>query len=42
MIDQTFTLNQIGDKAREKKHRLYVGFLGLEKGYDRVNKKDLW
>ena len=41
-VDQIFTLNQMGEKAREKKRRVYVGFIDLEKAYDRVNKEALW
>ena len=26
-VDQIFTLKQIGEKAREKKRRVYVGFI---------------
>ena len=40
-VDQIFTLKQIGEKAREKKCRVYVGFMNLEKSYDRVNKETL-
>ena len=40
-VDQIFTLKQIGEKAREKKRRLYVGFINLEKTYDTVNKEIL-
>ena len=36
-VDQIFTLKQIGEKAREKKRRVYVGFMDLEKAYDMVN-----
>ena len=36
-IDQIFTLKQIGEKVREKKCIVYVGFIDLEKAYDRVN-----
>ena len=39
---QIFTLNQIGEKAREKKHKVYVGFIHLEKAHDRVNREALW
>ena len=28
-----------GGKAREKKRRVYVGFMDLEKEYDRVNRE---
>ena len=41
-VYQIFTLNQIGGKAREKKCRVYVGFMDLEKPYDRVNRVALW
>ena len=39
-VDQIFTLKQIGEKAREKKCRVYVGFMDLEK--DRVKREVLW
>ena len=26
----------------KKKHRLYAGFMDLEKAYDRVNSESLW
>ena len=41
-IDQIFTLKQIGEKSREKKRRVYVGFIDLGKVYDRVNREALW
>ena len=41
-VDQIFTLKQIGEKAREKKRTVYVGFIDLEKAYDRVNREALW
>ena len=41
-MDQIFTLKQTGEKEREKKCRMYVGFMELEKAYDRVNRKALW
>ena len=40
-VDQIFTLKQIGEKAREKKRRVYVGFKDLEKAFDRVNREPL-
>ena len=40
--DQIFTLKQIGEKAQEKKCRVCVGFMDLEKAYDRVNREPLW
>ena len=41
-VDQIFTLKQIGEKASEKKCRVYVGFVDFEKAYDRVNREALW
>ena len=32
-VDQIFTLKQIGEKAKEKKRRVYVGFIDLENAY---------
>ena len=37
-VDQIFALNQLG----EKKCRVYVGFMDLEKAYDRVNREALF
>ena len=39
-VDQIFTLKQIGKKAREKKRRVYVDFMDLEKAYDRVKNRE--
>ena len=41
-VDQIFIIMQIGEKACEKKQRVYVGFMDLEKVYDRVNREALW
>ena len=41
-IDQIFILKQIGEKAQHKKYIVYVGFMDLEKAYDRVNREALW
>ena len=42
-VDQSFTLKQIGEIAREnKKCRVYVGFMDLENAYYRVNREALW
>ena len=38
-VDQIFTLKQVGEKAREKKRRVYVDFIDLEKAYDRINRE---
>ena len=37
--DQIFTLKQIGEKAREKERRVYVGFIYLENAYYRFNRE---
>ena len=41
-VDQIFILMQIGKKVREKKCKLYMVFIDLEKTYDKVNRKFLW
>ena len=41
-VDQIFTLKQIGKKSREKKRRVYVDFLDLEKAYDRFYREAQW
>ena len=41
-VDQIFTLKQLGEKAREKKRRVYMGFIDLEKAYDRFSRGALW
>ena len=42
LVDQIFTLKQIGEKVREKKYRVYMGFIVLENAYDSVNREALW
>ena len=37
-VNQIFTLKQIGEKARKE----YVGFMNLQKVYDRVNREASW
>ena len=41
-VEKIFTLKQIGEKAREKKCRVYVSFIDLEKAYDIANMVALW
>ena len=41
-VDQIFTLKHIGEKAQGKKRRVYLGFIDLEKAYDRFNREVLW
>ena len=41
-INQAFTLKQIGEKSREEKRSVYVGFKYFEKAYGRVNWEALW
>ena len=40
-VEQILTLRKIGKKAREKKPRVYVGFMDLEKPYDKVYREAL-
>ena len=40
-VDQIFTLKKIGEKAREKKCRVYVSFIDLGEAYDIVNREAL-
>ena len=40
-MDEIFTLKQIGEKAREKKQRVYVGIMDPEKANDRINMEAL-
>ena len=41
-VDHIFTLKQVGEKIREEKLRVSVGFIGLEKAYDSINMEALW
>ena len=41
-VDQIFTLKQIGEKSQKKKQRVIMGFMDLEKVYDRINSEALW
>ena len=41
-IDQIFTLKHISEKDREKKCWVFMGFIDLGKGYDRVNREAIW
>ena len=41
-VNQIFILKQIGEKAKERKRKVYVGFIYLEKAYNRVNREALW
>ena len=38
-VDETSTQNKIGEKAREKKRRVYVNFIDLEKAYGKVSRE---
>lgn len=40
--DQIFALWQLGEKICEKGKSVYMYFVGLEKTYDRVNRKGVW
>ena len=41
-VDQIFILKQIGEKPQERKRKVYMGFIDLEKLYNRVNRVALW
>ena len=41
-MDQVFALKMLIEKKLEKQKKLYVGFMDLEKAYDRVNREQLW
>ena len=40
--DQIFVLRQVCEKMRERKKRVYVAFMDLEKAYDRVDRDAMW
>ena len=39
---EILTLNELGEKSRGKKPRVYVGSVDLENPHDRINRKALW
>ena len=39
MCRTDFTLKQRGEKAREKKCRVYVSFMNLGKAFDKINRE---
>ena len=41
-VDQIFTLRQLCEKVCGKGKLLYLGFMDLEKAYDRVDRKGVW
>src|SRR5215469_14425216 len=41
-IDQVFILRKLCEKYREKGREVYVGFMDLEKAYDKVEREALW
>ena len=41
-VDMIFTLKKIWEKIRDKKCRVCVGFIDLEKAYGRVKSERLW
>ena len=41
-VDKIFTLKQMIEKMREKKNKLYLGFMDLQQAYDRINREALW
>ena len=41
-VDHIFTVKEIVEKGQENKCRVYMGFMDLEKAYDKVNREALW
>ena len=41
-MDQAFVLRTLVEKSVERKKKVYVCFLDLEKAYDRVRRRELW
>ena len=41
-VDKIFTPKQVSEKAQERNRNVYVGFIDLEKAYNRVNREVLW
>jgi len=41
-VDQIFAVKQVCEKVLEKGKNVYLGFMDLEKAYDRVNREALW
>ena len=40
--DQIFVLRQVCEKMKEKKRKVWVAFMDLEKAYDRVDREAMW
>ena len=40
--DQIFVLRQVCEKMKEKKKRVWIAFMDLEKAYDRVDRDAMW
>jgi hypothetical protein len=41
-VDQVFALRNVSEKNLEKQKDLYLGFMDLEKAYDKVDREGLW
>src|SRR5215469_17038105 len=41
-VDQVFAVKGLCEKYREKGRELYLGFMDLEKSYDRIVREALW
>ena len=41
-VDQIFAVKQVCEKAKERGPKVYMGFMDLEKAYDRVDRSVLW
>ena len=41
-VDQIFVVRQLCEKFLAKGREVYFAFIGLEKAYDRVDRRTLW
>ena len=41
-MDQILCLKNLIEKSLERNRKLYVGYMNLEKAYDRVDREGLW
>ena len=41
-VDQIFCLKNLIEKSLARKRKLYVGYMDLEKAYDRMDQEGLW
>ena len=41
-VDQIFCLKNLIEKSLERNKKLYIGYMDLEKAYDRIDREGLW